>query len=73
MIKRLLESLDDDTELTFTRLQDRYFIKVVKWVKDIPYSKKVLVENENFKFIYEIMKELGVEIIGEENGTKNNI
>lgn len=67
MIKRLLESLDDDTEISFIKLHNRYFIKVIKWVKDIPYSKQVIVPEENFIFIDEIMKELGVEILGEDN------
>lgn len=66
MIKRLLESIDDDTEISFIRLHDRYFIKVIKWVKDIPYSKQVIVPKENFIFIDEIMKELGVEILEDE-------
>lgn len=67
MIKRLLESLDDDTEIAFTRLHDRYFVQVIKWVKNIPYIRKVMVHKEDFGFIDEIMKEeLGVEILGEE-------
>ena len=66
MIKRLLESLDYDTEIAFKRLHDKYFIKVIKWVKGIPYSKQVSVTKENFRFIDDIMKELGVEIRGEE-------
>lgn len=66
MIKRLLESLDDDTEIVFRRLHDRYSVKVVKWIKDIPYSKQILVPRENLGFINDILKELGIEILGEE-------
>ena len=67
MIKRLLESLDNGTEIVFTKLSDRYYVKVVKWIKDIPYSKKVLVPKEDLGFIDIIMKEeLGIEILGEE-------
>ena len=67
MIKKLLESLDDDTEITFQRLHDSYFVQVIKWVKNIPYIRKVIVNKEDFRFIDEIMKEeLGFEILEEE-------
>ena len=66
MIKRLLESLDDDTEIAFTRLHDKYFVKVIKWVKDRPYSQSILVHKDDFIFIDDIVKELGFEILGEE-------
>ena len=69
MIKRLLESLDENTEITFQRLHDSYFVQVIKWVKNIPYIRKVIVNKEDFRFIDEIMKEeLGIEILGEDNG-----